>query len=88
MSVIGPRALVEEEVQRFEAQIPYFSLRNSIKPGITGWAQINNPHGATVRDGFAKLEYDLYYMKNLSPLLDIIILLQTIRIVLFGDGAR
>lgn len=88
MSFIGPRALMEEEVLEFEPQIPYFSLRHSIKPGITGWAQINYPHGATVEDGLRKLEYDLYYIKNLSPLLDLIIFARTIRTVLFGAGAR
>jgi len=88
MSFIGPRALMEEEVNEFTPQIPYFSLRHSIKPGITGWAQINYPHGATVEDGLRKLEYDLYYLKNLSPLLDLIILVRTVRTVLFGTGAR
>jgi exopolysaccharide biosynthesis polyprenyl glycosylphosphotransferase len=88
MSFIGPRALMEEEVNEFTPQIPYFSLRHSIKPGITGWAQINYPHGATVQDGLAKLEYDLYYLKNLSPLLDLIILARTVRTVMFGRGAR
>lgn len=88
MSFIGPRALIEEEVREFEVKIPYFSLRQSIKPGITGWAQINYPHGATVQDGLRKLEYDLYYIKNLSPILDLIIFARTIRTVLFGTGAR
>lgn len=88
MSFIGLRALMEEEVKVFEPQIPYFSQRHCIKPGITGWAQINYPHGATVQDGFRKLEYDLYYIKNLSPLLDLIILARTVRTVLFGRGAR
>ena len=88
MSFIGPRALMEEEVNEFTPQIPYFSLRHSIRPGITGWAQINYPHGATVEDGLRKLEYDLYYLKNLSPLLDLIILVRTVRTVMFGRGAR
>ena len=88
MSFIGPRALIEAEVDEFSPQIPYFSLRHSIRPGITGWAQINYPHGATVRDALAKLEYDLYYIKNLSPLLDLIILARTVKTVLFGRGAR
>jgi len=88
MSFIGPRALMEEEVREFEPRIPYFSLRHSIKPGITGWAQINYPHGTTVEDGLRKLEYDLYYLKNLSPLLDLVILVRTVRTVLFGRGAR
>ncbi len=88
MSFVGPRALMEEEVNEFTPQIPYFSLRHSILPGITGWAQINYPHGATVEDGLRKLEYDLYYLKNLSPLLDLIIFVRTVRTVLFARGAR
>jgi len=79
---------MEEEVNEFTPQIPYFTLRHSIMPGITGWAQINYPHGATVEDGLRKLEYDLYYLKNLSPLLDLIILVRTVRTVLFARGAR
>jgi exopolysaccharide biosynthesis polyprenyl glycosylphosphotransferase len=88
MSFIGPRALIEAEVEEFAPQIPYFSLRHSIRPGITGWAQVNYPHGATVEDALAKLEYDLFYIKNLSPLLDLLILARTVRTVLFGKGAR
>ena len=88
MSFIGPRALIEMEVEEFAPQIPYFSLRHSIRPGITGWAQVNYPHGAPVEDALAKLEYDLYYIKNLSPFLDLLILARTVRTVLFGKGAR
>lgn len=88
MSFIGPRALMEEEVDEFTPQIPFFSLRHSILPGITGWAQVSYPHGARVEDALAKLEYDFFYIKNLSPLLDMIILARTVRTVLFGKGAR
>jgi len=88
MSFIGPRALMEEEVKEFTPQIPFFSLRHSIRPGITGWAQVNYPHGAKVEDALAKLEYDLYYIKNLSPLLDLRIFARTVKTVLFGRGAR
>ena len=88
MSFIGPRALMEEEVKEFTPQIPFFSLRHSIRPGITGWAQVNYPHGAKVEDALAKLEYDLYYIKNLSPLLDFRIFARTVKTVLFGRGAR
>ncbi|MCX5847793.1 MAG: sugar transferase [Deltaproteobacteria bacterium] len=88
MSFIGPRALMEEEVEAFVPRVPYFSLRHSVRPGVTGWAQINYPHGATEEDALAKLEYDLYYIKNLSPILDLMILARTIRTVLFGKGAR
>jgi lipopolysaccharide/colanic/teichoic acid biosynthesis glycosyltransferase len=88
MSFVGPRALMEEEVDVFQRTIPFFSIRHAIRPGITGWAQINYPHGASEEDALAKLEYDLYYLKNLSPILDIVILLKTIRTVLLGKGAR
>lgn len=88
MSFIGPRALMEEEVKEFTPQIPFFSLRHSIRPGITGWAQVNYRHGVKVEDALAKLEYDLYYIKNLSPLLDFRIFVRTVKTVLFGRGAR
>ena len=70
------------------SEIPYYSLRHAVAPGITGWAQVNYPHGATDEDALAKLEYDLYYIKNLSPLLDLLILARTVRTVLFWKGAR
>lgn len=88
MSFIGPRALMEEEVRDFETRIPYFSIRHSIRPGITGWAQVNYHHGATVEDALEKLKYDLFYIRNLSPFLDFFILLKTVKVVLFGRGAR
>ncbi|MBI1920110.1 MAG: sugar transferase [Geobacter sp.] len=88
MSFIGPRALIEEEVKEFKVQIPYFDLRHSVRPGITGWAQVNYKHGATVEDGLEKLQYDLFYIKNLSPMLDFHVLLKTVKVVLFGRGAR
>ncbi len=88
MSFIGPRALIESEVAEFESQIPYFSLRHSVRPGITGWAQVKYRHGTRVEDGLEKLQYDLFYIKNLSPLLDFHILMKTVRVVLSGKGAR
>lgn len=88
MSFIGPRALIEEEVHEFETKVPYFCLRHSVRPGITGWAQVNYKHGARVEDALEKLQYDLFYVKNLSPLLDFHILLRTVKVVLFGKGAR
>jgi exopolysaccharide biosynthesis polyprenyl glycosylphosphotransferase len=88
MSFIGPRALIEEEVNEFSREIPFFSMRHFIRPGITGWAQINYPHGTTIQDGLAKLEYDLYYIKNLSPIIDLIILVRTIKTVVLRHGAR
>jgi len=88
ISLIGPRALMKEEVQEFKTKVPYFCLRHSLKPGITGWAQVNYPHGASPDDALQKLKYDLFYIKNLSPFLDFHILLRTVRVVLFGEGAR
>ncbi|MBP9561201.1 MAG: sugar transferase [Syntrophorhabdaceae bacterium] len=88
MSLIGPRALMVEEVEEFEKKVPYFSIRHTVKPGVTGWAQVNYKHGASVEDALEKLKYDLFYIKNLSPFLDFHILLRTIRVVLFGKGAR
>ncbi len=88
MSFFGPRPLLEEEVREFESRIPYFSLRHSIRPGLSGWAQVHFRHGTTVADGLEKFQYDLFYIKNLSPLLDLVILLKTIKVVLFGKGAR
>jgi exopolysaccharide biosynthesis polyprenyl glycosylphosphotransferase len=88
MSFIGPRALMEEEVIQFNPEIPYFNLRHTIRPGITGWAQVNYRHGATKEDALKKLQYDLYYLKNMSLILDLHILLRTVRVVLFCKGAR
>ena len=88
MSFIGPRPERPEFVRLLEREIPYYSQRHLLKPGLTGWAQIRYPYGASVEDAKEKLQYDLYYIKNLSPFLDLIILFETIRIVLFGRGAR
>lgn len=88
MSIIGPRSLIEEEVNEFSKKVPYFYLRHSIRPGITGWAQVNYGHGTKVEDGMEKFQYDLYYIKNLSPILDLQILLRTIKVMLYGKGAR
>lgn len=88
MSFVGPRPERPQFVEDLEQQIPYYAERHMVKPGITGWAQINYPYGASIDDSRQKLEYDLYYAKNYSPFLDILILLQTIRVVLFPEGAR
>lgn len=88
LSIIGPRSLIKEEVKEYSEKVPFFFLRYSVKPGITGWAQVNYNHGVKVEDGIEKLQYDLYYIKNLSPILDSHILLKTIKVVLFGRGAR
>ncbi|MGP7796661.1 TIGR03013 family XrtA/PEP-CTERM system glycosyltransferase [Sphingomonas sp. CLY1604] len=88
MSFVGPRPERPQFVEQLEQQLPYYAERHMVKPGITGWAQINYPYGASIEDARHKLEYDLYYAKNYSPFLDLLILLQTLRVVLFPSGAR
>jgi sugar transferase (PEP-CTERM system associated) len=88
MSFVGPRPEVPQFVGDLEDKLPYYAERHMVKPGITGWAQINYPYGASVDDARAKLEYDLYYAKNYTPFLDLLILLQTLRVVLWPEGAR
>ena len=88
MSLIGPRPEQPEFVKKLEEVLPYYYIRHTVKPGITGWAQIMYPYGATVEDALHKLEYELYYIKNMSLFLDIKIMLKTIGVMLFGQGAR
>jgi len=88
MSLIGPRPERPEFVKELEKIIPYYYIRHTVKPGITGWAQINYRYGASVEDAIRKLEYDVYYVKNMSPAMDIEIFLKSIGVVLFGQGAR
>jgi len=88
MSFIGPRPERPVFVKQLEGEIPFYPQRHLVKPGLTGWAQIRYPYGASIEDAIEKLQYDLYYIKNQSPILDAIILFETIRIVLFGRGAR
>ena len=88
MSFVGPRPERPEFVADLEQQLSYYAERHMVKPGITGWAQINYPYGASIEDSRHKLEYDLYYAKNYTPFLDILILLQTIRVVLWPEGVR
>ena len=88
MSFVGPRPERPEFVSDLEDKLPYYAERHMVKPGITGWAQINYPYGASIEDSRHKLEYDLYYAKNYSPFLDLLILLQTLRVVLWNEGAR
>ena len=88
MSFVGPRPERPEFVAELSKKIPFYAERHVVKPGITGWAQINYPYGANLDDARQKLEYDLYYAKNYTPFLDVVIILQTIRVVLFPDGAR
>ena len=88
MSFVGPRPERPEFVEDLEQQLTYYAERHMVKPGITGWAQVNYPYGASIEDSRHKLEYDLYYVKNYSPFLDILIMLQTLRVVLWNEGAR
>lgn len=88
MSFVGPRPERPQFVSELEEQLPYYAERHMVKPGITGWAQINYPYGASIEDSRHKLEYDLYYAKNYTPFLDLIIILQTLRVVLWSEGAR
>tara|TARA_B100000678_G_scaffold57638_2_gene46457 strand:+ start:898 stop:2283 length:1386 start_codon:yes stop_codon:yes gene_type:complete len=88
MSFVGPRPEVPQFVSDLEDKLPYYAERHMVKPGITGWAQINYPYGASIEDSRHKLEYDLYYAKNYTPFLDLLILLQTLRVILYPEGAR
>ncbi|HXN56608.1 MAG TPA: exopolysaccharide biosynthesis polyprenyl glycosylphosphotransferase [Myxococcales bacterium] len=88
MSFVGPRPERPFFVEQLKAQIPFFGLREAVKPGITGWAQIRYPYGATVEDARNKLEYDLYYVQHQSLFLDLAIAFHTAKTVLFGRGAR
>lgn len=88
MSLVGPRPERPEFVDELQKKIPYYSERHAVKPGITGWAQLRYSYGASEEDAAEKLQYDLYYIKNQSLMLDILIILQTVEIVLWGKGAR
>ncbi|MDB6170429.1 MAG: exopolysaccharide biosynthesis polyprenyl glycosylphosphotransferase [Verrucomicrobia bacterium] len=86
MSLIGPRAEWDQLVEDYERKIPCYYFRHLVKPGITGWAQVNYPYGANLDDTIRKLEYDLYYIRHFSFTLDASIVLKTIHIMLFGKG--
>jgi len=88
MSFVGPRPERPYFVNELAEQIPYYHARHSVKPGITGWAQVKFPYGASVEDAMNKLQYDLYYVKNHSLFLDLMILLQTTQVVVLGKGVR
>ncbi len=88
MSFVGPRPERPFFVEQLSEQIPYFLARHSIRPGITGWAQVRYPYGASVNDAREKLQYDLYYVKNHTLFLDVVIILETVGVVLLGRGAR
>src|SRR5262249_17026767 len=86
MSFIGPRPERPYFVELLKSKIRYYDLRHYVKPGITGWAQVMYPYGASIEDSYHKLEYDLYYAKNISPRLDLLILLKTLLVVFKGEG--
>jgi len=88
MSFVGPRPERPVFVEKLKKTIPYYNERASVKPGVTGWAQVKYPYGACEKDALEKLKYDLYYIKNMSALLDLIVIFHTAKIVLLGRGAR
>jgi lipopolysaccharide/colanic/teichoic acid biosynthesis glycosyltransferase len=88
MSFVGPRPERPVFVEQLKQQIPFYGLREAVKPGLTGWAQIRYPYGASVEDARNKLEFDLYYVKNGSLFLDFGIIFHTVRHVLLARGAR
>jgi lipopolysaccharide/colanic/teichoic acid biosynthesis glycosyltransferase len=75
-------------VEELQKKIPYYAERHVVKPGVTGWAQLKYSYGASEEDSAEKLQYDLYYIKNQTLILDLVIILQTVEVVLWGKGAR
>jgi sugar transferase (PEP-CTERM system associated) len=88
MSLVGPRPERPFFVEQLTQEIPFYALRHSVKPGVTGWAQVRYAYGATVEDSQEKLQYDLYYVKNHTLFLDLVVLIETVGVVLTGRGAR
>ena len=88
MSIVGPRPERPAFVDELQKSIPYYAERHTVKPGVTGWAQLKYSYGASEEDAIEKLQYDLYYIKNQTLMLDIMIILQTVEVVLWGKGAR
>jgi lipopolysaccharide/colanic/teichoic acid biosynthesis glycosyltransferase len=88
MSLIGPRPERPEFVDWLNQEIPHYHLRHTIRPGITGWAQVRFEYGSSVEHSKEKLRYDLFYIKNMSPGLDLLIFFQTIKTILWGRGAK
>lgn len=88
MALVGPRPERPEFVRQLEEKVPYYGRRHAVKPGVTGWAQVRFPYGASVEDALEKLKYDLYYIKNHSLTFDLLIVLETVKVVLFGRGGR
>ena len=88
MSLVGPRPERPVFVQDLRKIIPYYDLRHTVRPGITGWAQVKFRYGASAEDAHMKLQYDLYYVKRLSFGIDMSVLVQTVRVMLLGEGAQ
>ncbi len=88
MSLVGPRPERPHFVEQLAEVIPFYNQRAYVKPGITGWAQVNYPYGASIEDAREKLSYDLYYVKNRNAFLDLVVLVATVRVILFREGAR
>ena len=88
MNFVGPRPERPHFVKQLAKEISYYEHRHLVAPGLTGWAQIKYPYGASVSDAIQKLQYDLYYIKNQSLTLDMVIVFETVKIVLFGKGGR
>ena len=88
MSLVGPRPERPEFVDTLTADIPFYGQRHVVKPGVTGWAQVRYTYGASVEDTIEKLQYDLFYIKNLSLALDLVIIAETVKTVLLRRGGR
>jgi lipopolysaccharide/colanic/teichoic acid biosynthesis glycosyltransferase len=88
MSIVGPRPERPHFVAMLEEEIPLYGLRHSVRPGITGWAQVRYQYGASVEETKTKLEYDLFYIKHLSIMLDLAVLFETLKVMLSGRGAK
>ena len=88
MSFVGPRPERPCFVEQLRLVIPYYDERHSVRPGLTGWAQVQYSYGSSVEDAFNKLEYDLFYLKNMSPVFDLAIMFKTTQIVIRGSGSR
>ncbi|KPF44276.1 exopolysaccharide biosynthesis polyprenyl glycosylphosphotransferase [beta proteobacterium AAP121] len=88
MSLVGPRPERPYFVEQLTQELPFYALRHSVKPGVTGWAQVRYAYGATVEDSLQKLQFDLYYVKNHTLFLDLVVLMETVGVVLTGKGAR
>jgi len=88
MSLVGPRPERPYFVDKLTQELPYYAVRQSVKPGVTGWAQVRYHYGASVEDAAEKLQYDLYYVKNHTLFLDLVVLFETVGVVVMGKGAQ